>query len=85
MGGQHQQKRARRCICHDIRLCCECVEWTRTRDGVCDMCLFGIHVNAREGERMFPFFLPLAPKDYTPPPPKKKISKKKKKRNNRCL
>lgn len=40
----------RRCICPDILSSCLCGELTRTRDGVCDLCLYGIHVEG-EGER----------------------------------
>lgn len=42
----------RRCICYEILSSCLCKELTRTRDGVCDMCLYGIHVE-EEGEREF--------------------------------
>lgn len=43
-------RQLRRCICHEILASCLCRELTRTRDGVCDLCLYGIHVEER-GER----------------------------------
>lgn len=43
-------RQLRRCACPDVLACCLCSELTRTRDGVCDMCLYGIHVEER-GER----------------------------------
>lgn len=45
-------QRLRRCICHEILSTCLCREKTRTKDGVCDLCLYGIHVE-EEGQRKF--------------------------------